>query len=59
MIEYCVCGHLRLGHKGWEHEPTGCTESVIPFTGRFCSCQEFKLDNLKLIEHLAKERNLI
>ena len=57
MIEYCVCGHDYTAH--------GCT------SGGWCfpcynkaplgveSCEQYKLDNLKLIEDLAKEKGLV
>lgn len=59
MKEYCVCQHIRKEH-------------ITDTYGQFCvGCiawnmgsgikhlHEFKLDNLKLVEDLAKERNLI
>ena len=59
--ETCVCGHLKTTH-GWA---TRCVHTEIGFTkdghkGLWkCICTEFKLDNLQLIEDLAKERRLI
>jgi hypothetical protein len=62
MEEYCVCGHSKLQHTGWENEPTGCGEVVpgsIEEYNDMCFCSEFKLDNLRYIEDEAKRRNLI
>ena len=56
MVEYCVCGHLATAHiRG-----RGCA-ACIDWMNIFDSKNEhtFKLDNLKLIEDLAKERKLI
>ena len=61
-MEYCVCGH----DSGWHFKTAprlDCFANVEKnFNGRYyanCPCNEFKLDNLKLIEDLAKERNLV
>jgi len=57
MTEYCVCGHtkkqheLRYGGKCWYE---GHDSKSYPHP-----CEVFKLDNLKLIEDLAKERKLV
>ena len=61
MQEYCICcGHDIDAHIGWEGESWGCTYSVIIPHGEYgCDCTEFKLDNLRLIEDIAKTRNLI
>jgi hypothetical protein len=59
----CICGHTKHVHIGWGGDSTGCNfaflEDVQEPWERYCLCQEFKLDNLKLIEDLAKERKLI
>lgn len=59
MKEYCICGHSIREHKGWEYEPTGCQGDDSSVVGGICECSEFKLDNLRFVEDLAKERNLI
>ena len=60
MVEYCICSHDKDGHCGWEGEPTGCTYSVeIAHGTACCQCCEFKLDNLRLIEDIAKLKHLI
>jgi len=60
MIEYCYCGHNINEHDGWEGEPTGCTYSVeIAHGTQCCYCSEFKLDNLKFVEDLAKQKHLL
>lgn len=64
MEEYCVCGHSKNIHNGWEGEPTGCDSFAIGseyFEERYldCHCSEFKLDNLRFVEDEAKRRNLI
>jgi hypothetical protein len=61
MKEYCICGHPFCEHFYEFHG--------YPQIGKVCiGCQlandvntnhYFKLDNLKLIEDLAKERNLL
>jgi len=56
-MEYCVCGHSKEDHVGWEHQPTGCNEWIG--TINTCDCDEFKLDNLRLIEQLAKQKGLV
>jgi hypothetical protein len=59
MIEYCVCGHIKKYHEG------GSTDALFPcwtcYDGKDIvkSLHVFKLDNLKYIEDLAKERNLV
>jgi hypothetical protein len=56
--EYCVCGHRVDSHSSWqchgtiEHHNNGTYYTE-------CSCVKAQLDNLKLVEDLAKERNLI
>jgi len=67
-MEYCVCGHKEKEHKVRWLDPSGGT-SIIGCLGCenawFISGMNkqvlhlFKLDNLKLIEDLAKERKLI
>lgn len=59
MEEYCVCGHEIDEHAGWEGEPTGCTSLSGKDDRLICECVVFKLDNLRYIEDLAKQRNLI
>ena len=61
MKEYCVCGHNINEHAGWEGEPTGCTYELSSRWTHYdsCQCSEFKLDNLRFVEDLAKKRNLI
>jgi hypothetical protein len=55
-MEYCVCGHNYKVHRYWG--PPNCW--VKDKVGHLiCPCESFKLDNLKLIEDLAKERKLI
>jgi len=60
MIEYCVCSHNINEHCGWEGEPTGCTRSIQIVHGeQCCQCGEFKLDNLRYVEDLAKQKHLL
>ena len=64
MVEYCVCGCIRNKHTwlrtGLFQSEEGCSECLIkePYD-REKTYHKFKLDNLKLIEDLAKERKLI
>jgi len=66
MIEFCICRHSKFEHKEptpsrkircrecwseWANGWNGITESSLS--------HEFKLDNLKFIEDLAKERKLV
>jgi len=59
----CVCGH----EKGWHRLSIQyCYAGQALDGGNFnygkiplCKCARFKLDNLKLVEDLAKERKLI
>ena len=61
MTEYCICGHIESQHIMTSY-----------FNIKYCRIcyilgmkkpmhdeHPFKLDNLKFIEELAKERNLI
>ena len=56
MIEYCVCGHLKEAHfirlNNSMTTPMLCASIVD-------KCMNFKLDNLKFIEDLAKEKGLM
>ena len=64
-MEYCVCRHERELH--WALRSTSCAatigigSTILPDveTRIGCECKKFKLDNLKLIEDIAKERKLI
>ena len=60
MIEYCICGHSEKIHQ--EAIPEAQLLSICFECGNSNTLNEFhnfKLDNLKLVEDLAKERNLI
>lgn len=58
MIEYCVCSHAKECHK---ITPT----YKLPFCTNCWNINDrkhlhtFKLDNLKLIEDLAKKKDLV
>jgi hypothetical protein len=62
MIEYCVCEHKKADHRNKRFDDA--TQHIYTtlvcwsFPG-ICPCMEFKLDNLKLIEDLAKEKGLV
>lgn len=67
MIEYCICGHLKTVHELTDSpkNPPGshfcrgcCGMHPRPDIYGF-SWHNFKLDNLKFIEDLAKQKNLI
>jgi rRNA-processing protein FCF1 len=51
-MEYCVCGHDKEIHEYLR-------VNGIPVHSFGCECIEFKLDNLRFIEDLAKEKGLI
>jgi hypothetical protein len=54
VIKYCICGH--------EHyEDSHCKEFYDADEDYYgpCKCQIFQLDNLKLIEDIAKKRKLV
>lgn len=61
-MEYCVCGHRLKNHiidlDAYKYE--FCADCICDLN---CSDEKyahvFKLDNLKYIEDLAKEKNLI
>jgi hypothetical protein len=64
MTEYCICGHSKKDHfkgsvfnkKGYREPGELCSHI---YNGD-CGCDVgFKLDNLKLIEELAKEKGLV
>jgi hypothetical protein len=66
MIEYCVCGHLFKHHTFLacvgchdEHLSDDNLGALEWYETREKAFHDFKLDNLKLIEDLAKERNLV
>jgi hypothetical protein len=48
-MEYCICGHKKSCHMG----------NLVSYPAESILWHKFKLDNLKLIEDLAKERKLI
>ena len=50
LLVRCVCKHIRHQHANYN---SWCN------AGARCYCNEYKQDNLQLIEDLAKERNLI
>jgi hypothetical protein len=52
----CMCGHEFDSH----YRKKFCLlVIVLGCGGGTCKCTEFKLDNLKFIEQLAKKRNLV
>lgn len=53
----CVCGHLLLDHSNYEESPlcVSCANEL----GQMDMWHDFKLDNLKFIEELAKQKGLI
>jgi len=57
MDEICMCGHGRERHLKW---PGSGKESWCALCGGTKkSYHNFKLDNIKLIEDLAKEKGFI
>jgi hypothetical protein len=60
--EKCICRHERRAHAnrpfGTDYIPKSDCFFVVK-SGALCKCLLFQLDNLKLIEDLAKERTLI
>jgi hypothetical protein len=50
--EPCICGHTWLSHID------SLVNGLAPHSFS-CSCKQFKLDNLKLVEDLAKDKGLI
>ena len=61
--EICICGHDKKAHAdryfGTNEIPKSDCFFIVAANGTFCKCMIFKLDNLKLVEDLAKERNLV
>lgn len=55
MIEYCLCDHEKFSHHFYNPFGDEGYEACAECQGE---C-EFNLDNLRLIEDLAKEKNLI
>ena len=54
--ERCICGHTRVSH-----DPEGCSPVYgwgMPKPTCPKDCKQFQLDNLQLIEDLAKEKGL-
>ena len=54
IAEFCICGH--------EHYTDSHCKDFYDVDENyygFCKCQEFKLDNLRFIEDLAKAQGLI
>jgi hypothetical protein len=56
IVEKCVCGHEKYYHMNVSG--MGCWACPDGFFVA-CGCKRFKLDNLTLIEDLAKERSLV
>ena len=54
-FEYCVCGHTKKIHGIYSE----CEKGWYFFKGEGCECESFKLDNLRLIEELSKEKGLV
>ena len=61
MIEYlCICGHTEEFHIVSNFGFGGCEICIRDLKISYRQiCRSFKLDNLRYIEALAKERNLI
>ena len=57
MNEFCVCGHTFNYHV--DHTDVGIGKYCVGQLNPDCHCSTFKLDNLKLIEDLARKRNLV
>jgi hypothetical protein len=54
----CICGHMKWHH--YTKEPVWNFSSCRTWTGReHCMCQKFKLDNLALVEQVARARRLV
>jgi hypothetical protein len=53
----CICGHLFEDHDC--HEDGWCLECSFEADELKQECQQFKLDNLRFVEHLAKKRGLV
>lgn len=53
-MEYCVCKHPQ-----WCHLPKSCAVCTELWEEACAAFHTFKLDNLKYIEDLAKERGLV
>jgi hypothetical protein len=58
-MEYCLCGHLVATHTGAFYDDPVTFRLYNPSACYVCGCPQFKLDNLRLIEDLAKERGLV
>ena len=67
-MEFCICGHPKKVHtpKIWKHRQFDIADYMQEacFYGmdeppKYCNCNKFKLDNLRLIEELAKKRGLV
>lgn len=59
----CICGHWK-GEHVFFHYNKPIIKNRFCFAKKqnnwhYCNCNDFKLDNLTLIEKLAKEKNLI
>jgi hypothetical protein len=50
--EPCICKHMAINHSNFVNECWYAVQSG-------CNCRKFKLDNLSLIENIAKERGLV
>jgi hypothetical protein len=57
MEQYCICGHLEVYHYNNSIGSITCFDCA---DRNIKNCtHNFKLDNLRFIEDLAKEKNLI
>jgi len=50
----CLCGHIRYNH--FDNHGFCYLGNMFVKHGALCSCGEFKLDNLRYLELLDKER---
>ena len=63
-IETCICKHLKIEHrfKGFFFGEGSICEASCKLTdeiGYQCRCLGFKLDNLRFVEDLAREKGLV
>lgn len=70
VLQTCICGHASGKHVVWlsdlksntySDELKNCTYHTYNEGNDYipCGCLKFKLDNLKLVEDLARKKNLI
>lgn len=58
-MEYCICGHNENVHASKLYRLKANECRIMMVSDEWCKCWRYKLDNLRYIEDLAKEKGLV